>query len=310
MRIMSLVGWLWVLSLTMAVGAAHAAGPDTAPTIQTEDVQRFYRLYDAAGGHPRAEQLQHDYIEAGSAGLRHFAKARNVTGSRIVAALAEHPGLYSGARACTAVLPQVRERVAKSLHRLRDLYPQAHLPPVTILVGRGRPVAIGSPDGGLQIGLEALCATGWLNPDLEARFVHVIAHEYVHVQQAPALADDDNPTVLERSLVEGAAEFIAEQISGDVAYSQLRAVTRGREQEIEAAFVNDEDKTDLSGWLDNSTLEKPGDLGYWVGYRIVKAYYQQASDKHQAIADIVGMTSPKAFLARSGWHPGMAFEER
>ena len=53
MRIIALAGWLWVLSVTLAVSAAHAAGPDTAPTIQIEDVERFYRLYDAAGGHPK-----------------------------------------------------------------------------------------------------------------------------------------------------------------------------------------------------------------------------------------------------------------
>jgi hypothetical protein len=75
--------------------------------------------------------------------------------------------------------------------------------------------------------------------------VHVIAHEYAHVQQAPALADNKHPTVLEGSLVEGAAELTAELIAGKVAYSQVRASTEGREKEIETAFVSDLDKTVL-----------------------------------------------------------------
>jgi hypothetical protein len=48
--------------------------------------------------------------------------------------------------------------------------------------------------------------------------------------------------VLEESLIEGAAEFTAELISGDVAYPYFKAMTEGHEKEIEAAFAADEDK--------------------------------------------------------------------
>jgi uncharacterized protein YjaZ len=201
-----------------------------------------------------------------------------------------------------------RLRLEVALRTLGRLYPEARFPPVTIAVGRGKPVGVGSPATGLQIGLEALCATDWLNPNVEDRFVHVIAHEYAHVQQVPALVDDEHPTVLELSLVEGAAELTAELISGEVAYSQLSASTEGREKEIETAFVSDDNKTDLSKWLNNSTLEKPGDLGYWVGYRIVKSYYQHASDKRQAFREILEMTDPKAFLSKSDWYPGIQLQ--
>jgi hypothetical protein len=37
----------------------------------------------------------------------------------------------------------------------------------------------------------------------------------------------------------------------------------------------------------------------------VKSFYQQATDKHRAIRDIFEMTDPKAFLAKSGWRPGI-----
>ena len=58
------------------------------------------------------------------------------------------------------------------------------------------------------------------------------------------------------------------------------------------AFVADEDKTDLSAWLYNSSPTQPRDLGYWVGYRIVKSYYLHAQDKSRALREIFGMTSP------------------
>jgi hypothetical protein len=193
-----------------------ATGPADGPVIQINDVERFYKVYDAAGGHPTADQLQHDYIDPGSEGLHHLAKVRNVSGTAIAKTLTEHPEIYSDAKRCMAVLPQVRVRLQAAMLKLRNLYPEAKFPPVTIAVGRGKPVAAGSPAFGVQVGLEALCATNWMNPNVEDRFVHVIAHEYAHVQQSQALADDEHPTVLEISLIEGAAEFTAELIWRDL----------------------------------------------------------------------------------------------
>ncbi len=291
-----------------AVGALlllPGAAPAERPLIQIEDVARFYRIYDAAGGHPSAEQLQRDYLDAGSEGLHTLARLRNVTGVRMADTLARNPAIYADAKRCMAVLPRGRERLRTALRRLGELYPAARFPPVTIAVGRGKPVGVGSPVSGVMIGLEALCGVKYFDADMEDRFVHVVAHEYVHVQQVRALVDDEHPTVLEASLIEGAAEFMAEMISGGVSDPGVWAEARGRETEIETAFVPDEDKTDVSRWLYNGTIEKPGDLGYWVGYRIVKAYYQHARDKRRAIREILEMHDPKAFLAKSGWRPGI-----
>lgn len=288
--------------------AATVSGATAGPTIHIEDVERFFRIYDAAGGHPTADQLQKDYLDAGSDGLHQLAKTRDVTGARIADTLAKRPEIYSGARRCLVALPRARERLAVALHTLGRLYPEARFPPVTIAVSRGKPVAAGSPVFGLQVGLEALCAFEYINPNVEDRFVYVIAHEYAHFQQAPALTEKELPTLLERSLLEGAAEFTSELIAGKGAYSLMAASTQGHEKDIETAFVTDVDKTDLSDWIDNSTLEKPGDLGYWVGCRIVKAYYQRASDKRQALRDILEMTDAKDFLAKSGWSPGIQLQ--
>jgi hypothetical protein len=293
-----------VISWGATTDHSSAAGP----VVLIEDVDRFYKIYDAAGGHPTAEQLQRDYIDSGSDGLHQFAKMRNITGNKIAETLTSHPEIYSDARRCMAVLPRVRERLEVALRKLRQLYPDAKFPPVTIAVGRGKPVGVGSPVTGVMIGLEALCATNWLNPNVEDRFVHVIAHEYAHVQQVQALVDDEHPTVLQGSLIEGAAEFTAELISGEISSYQFKTRPKGDEKEVETAFVSDEDKTDLSKWLYNGTQEKPGDLGYWVGYRIVKSYYDHAADKHQAFREILEMSDPKSFLAKSGWYPGISLK--
>jgi hypothetical protein len=294
----------------MSAVAATGASP-TGPEIQIEDVYRFYKLYDATGGHPTADQLQHDYLDTGSSGLHYLAKSHNVTGARIADNMAKYPEIYLGAKQCMAALPRVRQRVKVALRKLGHLYPQASFPPVTMVVGRGKPVAIGSSTTGIQIGIEMLCAVKWDNLDSEERFVRIIVHEYMHVQQFSALDNDEHPTLLERALIEGGAEFGTELILGqpaEVTSPPLRAATLGHEKDIESTFVADEDNTDLSKWLDNSTLEKPGDLGYWVGYRIVKSYYQHAADKRRALREIIEITVPKAFLAKSGWYPGIVLQ--
>jgi len=289
-----------------------AAKAPTAPVIHTEDVTSFYRLYEQTGGHPTAEQLEKDYLDPGSPGLHRLASLRNVTGARIADSIAKTPAIYVDARRCLAVLPAVKTRLVVAFGKLRRLYPEARFPPVTIAVGRGKPVGV-SDETGVMIGLEALCAVPYFDADVEDRFVHVIAHEYTHTQQAlaaPALYNKKDPTVLEVALVEGAAEFVAELTSGGVADPGIQVEARGRETAIETAFVADEVKTDLSAWFYNGTMQKPGDLGYWVGYRIVKSYWLRAPDKRRALAHILGLTDAHAFLAASGWRPGIELPAR
>lgn len=291
-------------SLTVAAQAQTSDRASHEPVIETGDVDRFYALYDSAAGRPTAEQLQ-AYLDGGSTGLTHLAKVRRVTGARMADAMAARPEIYVEARACADHLPRVRARVAEGLARFIDEYPEAQFPSATFVIGRGRPVAVGSPVDGIQVGLEALCATDFINPDIEDRFVGVLIHEYVHTQQAPELTEKEQYTVLEVSLAEGVAEFVTELLMGAPAYTYLEPQTRGRELEIETAFLADIDKTDLKDWVYNSTPEKPGDLGYWAGYRIAKAYYRRAPDKKAALQAILQMTDAKTFLAESGWRPGM-----
>ncbi|WP_460478033.1 DUF2268 domain-containing putative Zn-dependent protease [Bowmanella dokdonensis] len=286
---------------------AVSSGALAKVTIVTQDVDLFYRIYDQAGGQPTAEQLQLEYLDQGSEGLKRFAVLRRVTGERIAAALTKKPQLYIDAKRCLAALSPARQRLATALNTLGELYPQARLLPVTIAIGRGSPMAIGAPDSGIQVGLEALCAIDWFSPDVEDRIVYVLAHEYVHVQQVAgrALSEKAKPTVLEISLLEGIAEFVGELIAGQVAYSHHAVATKGRELEIETRFAHEMHETDLTAWVYNATLETPGDLGYWVGYRIAKAYYLNAADKRQALSEILEMADAEDFLARSGWYPGI-----
>src|SRR5215475_14301400 len=111
MKRIGIVVVIGVLVSTIVGGGMTDHSPTAGPVILIEDVDRFYKVYDSAGGHPTAEQLQRDYIDSGSDGLHQFAKMRNITGSRIAETLTKRPQIYADAKHCTAVLPHVRERL-------------------------------------------------------------------------------------------------------------------------------------------------------------------------------------------------------
>lgn len=291
---------LALAAVLAAPAAAYAQVP--GPEIRIEDVARFYRLYDAAGGKPSGEVLERGYIAAGGPGVRDFVPGRILSGERLAQRIGEKPEVYERARGCAAALSGAKARLEPAFRKLGELYPAARFPPVTVLIGRNNSGGTAAASGVL-IGLEVVCATVQPDEAVEDRLVHLIAHEYGHVQQG---IEPQDPTVLEASIVEGVAELLAELTTGRIANHHLIAWTRGREREIGEAFLRDAASKDRSAWLYNGvgTAEAPGDLGYWVGWRIARNYYDRASDKRRALAELLTMRDPQAILAASGWKPG------
>lgn len=295
--------FLFMLSILFIGLYANPVRAQSSVVLDISDVELFYRLYDATDGRPSAEDIQSRYIDPGSQGLRIFFDARRTTAARVAEAIVSRPEIYQRARTCSSVLPQVKTKVDAALETFVSLYPEARLPTVTLAVGRGRPIAIGSSVTGIQVGLEALCSTDFIEPDIERRFVGVLVHEYVHAQQNPALTEKTGLTILETALLEGGAEFVTELLTGRPAYTYFEPLVRGQEQDIEARFRADMSKTELSDWFYNSTAEKPADIGYWVGYRITKRYYDGMPDKKAALKNILEVSDAYAFLCESGWYP-------
>lgn len=297
---------LFFAAISPAAAMNAAAEAASTAQVSTDDVTRFFRVYDAANGKPSVVQLQTQYIEAGSAGLRQFAALRIGSAERLAQKIAADPAMFEDARRCASALPEIRNRIGASLDKLAGLYPAASFPPVTVLIGRGTTGGVTTP-AGVIIGLEMLCRADWLQADVSDRFVHLATHEYVHVQQPGAAVDTPDASLLYQALLEGGAELVGELISGQVANIHLHRWAQGRECAIEREFQADADATDLSRWLYNGRgdAERPGDLGYWAGYRVVSAYYAQAKDKTQAIADILDVTPENArqLLQASGWQP-------
>lgn len=289
--------------------AAERVVPARHIVMQTDDVTRFFQVLDASGGKPSTEDLQHGYLDAGTDALRSFTDSRIGSMERLAKAIQDKPALFAKARTCAAALPEIRDRVGEALVRLGTLLPSARFPPVTVLVGRGNSGGVTTEDG-VVIGLEALCNADWMQPDAGDRFVHLIAHEYVHVQQPGARVEVGQPTLLYQALLEGGAEYVGEMISGQPANAHLRRWAQGRECVLERTFLQNSAGTDLSQWLYNGPGDEArrGDLGYWIGYRIARDYVSRAPDRTRAIATLLDVRPGDAvvLLEASRWRPACA----
>ena len=59
--------------------------------------------------------------------------------------------------------------------------------------------------------------------------------------------------------------------------------------------------TDLNRWMYNGfkSKDRPGDLGYYMGYKISWSYYNNAKDKREAVRDVLNIKDFPAFLEKS-----------
>ncbi|HEX2202713.1 MAG TPA: DUF2268 domain-containing putative Zn-dependent protease [Longimicrobium sp.] len=299
LRALSICTFATVLSATTAAGQERrvSADPDSARLV-TADVERFWAAVDRAPADSLAAYLQREYIDPGSPGVRGFTPNRIVSADALAKAVRERRARYDSARAASLSIHAAERAVRAPFYALEHLYPDAVFPDVYFVVGR---LSSGGTlsDTGLMIGAEMYRDASGLP--------HIVAHELIHFQQAalPFLARrGTQPTLLEQSLLEGSADFVAELISGKHINAAAHAYGRANEKALWAEFRQAMGGRDYTGWLyGDPPGERPADLGYFVGYRIVEAYYLRAADRKQAIRDILTMTDFEGFLARSGYQP-------
>ena len=128
---------------------------------------------------------------------------------------------------------------------------------------------------------------------------YTVAHELIHYEQRGMRSDT---TLLAAALKEGMADFIGELISGKTANERLKLFAKGKEKAIWTDFKKEMYLSRAYNWIANSdqeTANKPADLGYWVGYQICKAYYEQATDKKKAVYEMLHIQDYKKFLKQT-----------
>lgn len=274
------------------------------------DVENFVQAHDAilSGMNP-AQALQTQYFDRASPGLRMFIEKYDLTMERMLDAIERHPAAYDRTRELLRALRDREPYFRSSYAAIERVIPSAVFPPTYFLVSAHRGIGSGSVEGPL-ISIEKETVGSIEQGGVEPTLVH----EMIHIQQLASVGEEyfaifsgEERTLLALSIREGAATFFAELITGGSEHkNKARDYYLAREDELWEEFRADMLGHDIGEWLWEKPAdpEKPQDLGYAIGARIVEAYYENASDKGAAAREIMSVTDYPAFLARSGYLEG------
>ena len=261
-----------------------------AARVHTIDIENFWEAFDQAGQDFNPEAFQTLYIDKGSEGLKGFMRYRIRNALHLAETVRSNQEYYRSIRDKTLNLPDITPTIREIFHVFKDLYPEAVFPDVFLVIGARNSGGTAS-DRALIIGVE-------MYGQSEMKLEHIIAHELIHFQQQYQAS-----SLLEQSIKEGSADFLGKLISGKTANEQLPAYAEPIEDELWNEFKGIMHGDDFNGWLygDSGIEGRPADLGYWIGYQITEAFYNQAQDKKQAIRDILHISDVAAFLEASGY---------
>ncbi len=297
---------------TAAVMVTACATPSsrTASLVHTEDAERFATLL--SDGAPSAAMLQAGYLAPGTVGIEIFTPHRIQSADNLAANVAANLARYQHAVAvCLPAARVIEPRATAVLQRTATLLGQEGNPASAYFLFGANNSGGTADERGLAIGLEVVCDGKSSAEDAARVFEEFLAHEVVHVYQARARANAGEISfdLLYAALNEGVADFVME-LSLDRATDSngaRNAYGLAHEREMWRAFLADYRPGE---WTQNSWFYGPGaegrpaDMGYWIGQRIAEAYYEQATDKSQALRDLLELRDPAAILARSGYGAG------
>lgn len=282
----------FVFPLEIAAQERGSPEPEGAQLV-TSDVALFWEVYDRASDAELVDLLRTDYLEAGTQGLRDFIPARILGPDSLAARVIRERERYEAARERSLRVADMEREIRAAWYALEHLYPYAVFPDVYFLIGRYNSGGTVSRRGAL-IGAEMLP-----HPD---RVPTLVVHELVHYQQPPP--PEGEYRLISHVIREGAADFIAELASGRPPASPYMAYGYEHEVELWRELSQVLQSENTGGWVYGGPQgERPADLGYFFGYRIVEAYYEAAADKRRAVSEIINVRDFDGFLRASDYDP-------
>jgi hypothetical protein len=242
------------------------------------------------------------YLDRATNGLLDFIQVREFTAEGFVEAVSKHSQFYQSIRPNTYLAKKAEPVIEEIFTRFKEIYPNFRPFKVCFAIGIKNTGGTISNDFVL-IGTEMATSTEGIKAssgnDIVQKIKHFVAHECVHTQQKQSL---DSAAIrcelLYKALQEGSCDFIAELIIGTPRNNEYGDKNENR---LWIEFKNELCNQNISNWLykGSSAKDRPPDLGYYIGYKIAQEYYKNATDKKQAIIDIIEMTNPIRFLELS-----------
>ncbi|HEX8504363.1 MAG TPA: hypothetical protein VF630_03265 [Hymenobacter sp.] len=313
-----------LLASVFVVGA-EAPRP-AAPRVFTSDLDHFWTAYDSIRSTRdslrQLRYLNRLYLAKGSFGLKAFREVKGHTAGQWVSAIRRYPRFWESIRPRTQLVRAAAREIELSLGKLKVLCPTLRPAKVYFAVGALRAGGL-TKDSLVVIGSEL--ATGNALTDLSrlpkslaerlgrdfrrdplASLVPRTVHEYVHTQ-----LNGYGASVLGQAVNEGACTFVAELVTGQPLPYPYLAYGQQHEAALKERFKSEMFIPVFPAWSAEQApddLSHTADLNYYLGYAICKAYYAQATNKPQAVRDMLRLdyTSARAveeFLEKSQYYP-------
>jgi len=278
--------------------------------LEVGDIRRLAQVLGSIDGRTAkdlAPIIERQYLAKASPGLRSYAGNYKVTSDSITSAIKAQPSLYADLDSLADAFLAEEKALRTAFRKLKVLFPDAVFPPIWFVVGHNGPGGLTRPEGVL-IASERF-------KDRPQDVVPLVLHELAHFQQAAVQGVDvyqriygPKRTLLALALREGTAELIAEITTGRHINPAAERYGLPREPQLWSKFRKEMHGGETGDWMfvRPTNAEWPPDLGYWIGYRIAKSYYERADNKQKAILDILGLTDFDAFLKASRYTGGIA----
>lgn len=304
MKVKILLGFLYLTNIAFAQNQNR---------ISTIDIDHFWEAYDqlptCKTKTDSINTFQVNYIDKASEGFLVFLKVRNFTASEYYKLIKKYPKFWKSIRANTLKIKSILGSLETVYDRYETTFPNHNKPKICFAIGglrTGGTVA----NGYLLIGTDIVAAdkntdkselNDWLKSVLTDEFEirSMVAHEYVHALQKNNFGlfwAAINHKVLMQCLHEGAADFLAEKVAGTTINKHIYEYGDANEADIWERFQKDMWGKNTRNWLYQGNRVKdgvPADLGYYMGYKICESYYEKATDKQKALADILWIKNYK-----------------
>jgi hypothetical protein len=291
--------------------AYKTSNPDSIKIITT-DITNFWKTFDRLS---TAETLndtigivQKYYLDKASYGLQEYLKASNSNSTDFANAIENHKNYLLSIRQTTNSIQKYKTQIVEAAKKLKSIYPSAFFPQIYFVMGK---FEVGGTQftNFLYIGAELMCASSTspvqeIKKDLRPMIstindiATVCIHEIIHYQQEY----QDAKNILDGALIEGGADFITKQITGKTTAQSCFEYGYKHEKEIWADFKNQDTSQNFIRWFVNipdTSHQRPGMLGYFIGYRICQKYYCSSTNKAAALREIIELKDPAEIYKKS-----------
>ena len=282
--------------------------------VDTESLATFWPYFhQALKDTTQADSLLSAYVIAGPDATRDFYVQRYLSAdnmSRQMVRQTPNHYLYTEKVLNPEKLDTIQVQVGQMMRCFAERYSAAVFPKVYIMPGILNSGGTAS-DLGLYIGGEMFVKTDSMPTDglnewqqnavgkLD-RMKYTIMHELMHFQQSYQDTARAN-TLLAGVIKEGVCDFLVTLCADDTTRSE--AVAYLDHPDSIRAVLHDFQKNmyseDLSDWMYGNSGKYPTDLGYALGYKICKSYYERSDDPTEALYQLLNTDDFTRILAGS-----------